>query len=78
MEGKKGEILNQLAIISDLLEKVNFNSKNTSVLIEVDENEFDRVRNYISVKQKVETDDNESVFAILIGDIDFVFSKNSV
>jgi hypothetical protein len=78
MSDKKGEILNQLALISDLLEKVNFKSKNTSVLIEVDETEFDRVRNYISVKQKVETDDDESVFAIVIGDIDFVFSKNSV
>lgn len=78
MENKKGEILNQLAIVSDLLEKINFKSKNTSVLVEVDEEEFDRVRNYISVKQKVETDDEGSVFAIVIGDIDFIFSKNSV
>lgn len=78
MENKKGEILNQLAIVSDLLEKINFKSKNTSVLVEVDEEEFDRVRNYISVKQKVETDDDGSVFAIVIGDIDFIFSKNSV
>jgi hypothetical protein len=78
MSEKKGDILNQLAIISDLLEKINIDARNASVLLEVNEEEFDRVRNYISVKQKVETDNDESVFAIVIGDIDFVFSKNSV
>lgn len=78
MSQKKGEILNQLAIISDLLEKVNIEVKNTSVLLEVSEDEFERVRQYISVKQKVDLESDETVFSIVIGDIDFVFSKNSV
>lgn len=78
MSQKKGEILNQLAIISDLLEKVNIEVKNTSVLLEVNEDEFERVRQYISVKQKVDLESDETVFSIVIGDIDFVFSKNSV
>jgi hypothetical protein len=78
MSKKKGDILNQLAIISDLLEKVNVEVKNTSVLLEVTNEEFDRVRKYISIKQKVDLEDNESVFSIVIGDIGFVFSKNSV
>jgi hypothetical protein len=78
MSEKKGDILNQLAIISDLLEKVNVEVKNTSVLLEVTDEEFDRVRKYISIKQKVDLEDDESVFSIVIGEIDFVFSKNSV
>ena len=78
MSEKKGDILNQLAIISDLLEKVNIEAKNTSVLLEVSDDEFDRIRNYISVKQKVDLEEDESVFSIVMGDIDFVFSKNSV
>lgn len=78
MSNKKGEILNQLAIISDLLEKVNFVSNGTSVLIELSEEEFDRIRNYISVKQKVDIEDDGAVFSIVIGEINFVFSKNSV
>jgi hypothetical protein len=78
MSEKKGDILNQLAIISDLLEKVNIEVKNTSVLLEVTDEEFDRVRKYISIKQKVDLEDDESVFSIVIGEIDFVFSKNSV
>ena len=78
MSEKKGDILNQLAIISDLLEKVNIEAKNTSVLLEVSDDEFDRIRNYISVKQKVDLEEDESIFSIVMGDIDFVFSKNSV
>lgn len=78
MSEKKGDILNQLAIISDLLEKINVNARNASVLFEVNEEEFDRVRKYISIKQKVDLEDDESVFSIVIGDIDFVFSKNNV
>ena len=78
MSEKKGDILNQLAIISDLLEKVNIEVRNTSVLLEVTDEEFDRVRKYISIKQKVDLEDDESVFSIVIGEIDFVFSKNSV
>ena len=38
---KKGEILNQLAIISDLLENVNLESKLTSVIFMVEKEEFD-------------------------------------
>lgn len=78
MSEKKGEILNQLAIISDLLEKVNMSFKNSSVLIEVDEDEFNRIRQYISVKQKVDLEDDGTVFSIVIGEIDFVFSMNNV
>ena len=78
MSEKKGDILNQLAIISDLLEKVNIEVKNTSVLLEVSDDEFDRIKNYISVKQKVDLEEDESIFSIVMGDIDFVFSKNSV
>ena len=78
MSEKKGDILNQLAIISDLLEKVNIEVKNTSVLLEVSDEEFERIRKYISVKQKIDLEDDESVFSIVIGDVDFVFSKNSV
>ena len=40
---KKGDLLNQLAIISDLLEKMNIDSKSRTIVIEVDEEEFNRI-----------------------------------
>ena len=37
---KKGELLNQLAIISDLLEKVNAETKSTTIILELSNQEF--------------------------------------
>ena len=34
MTEKKGDILNQLAIISDLVEKINFNSKSQTLILD--------------------------------------------
>jgi hypothetical protein len=40
---KKGEILNQLAIISDLLEKTNMQTKSSTIILELSKVEFERV-----------------------------------
>ena len=47
---KKGELLNQLAIISDLLEKVNAETKPTTIVFELSNMEFDRV--FQSIQKK--------------------------
>ena len=48
---KKGELLNQLAIISDLLEKVNAETKSTTIVFELSNMEFDRV--FDSIQKKI-------------------------
>jgi len=79
MSQKKGDLLNQIAIISDLLEKVNVKSKNTTAFFEVDDKEFDRIKKYVEGKYESDIDDaDNSTFSILIGETAFVFSKNSV
>ena len=40
---KKGEVLNQLAIISDLLENVNVSNMSSTVIIELNKEEFENV-----------------------------------
>ena len=47
MEKKKGELLNQLAIISDLIEKLNLDSVNQTTFFEVNDTEFDRVKKLV-------------------------------
>ena len=37
---KKGELLNQLAIISDLLEKINIDTISRTVILELNKEEF--------------------------------------
>lgn len=79
MSNKKGDLLNQLAIISDLLEKVNVESINSTVFFEINDEEFDKIKTYLNKRYEgaVEVDDSNT-FSLLIGEIPFVFSKNSV
>ena len=39
---KKGELLNQLAIISDLLEKINTETISRTVILELNKEEFEK------------------------------------
>jgi hypothetical protein len=72
---KKGEIFNQLAIISDLLEGVNLESEATSVLFMLKEEEFNKIFDKISKKDnRKKSDEQEITFSVRIGKIEFVFT----
>jgi hypothetical protein len=77
---KKGDVLNQLAIISDLIEKVAIDSNASTVFYELDEDQYEEVYDYIKKKFKGEgvEESNSGTFSILIGEVSFMFSKNSV
>lgn len=75
---KKGDLLNQLAIVSDLMEGLNMDSQSKTIMIEVDDNEFNRVYNLFIQKAKVELEPVEHVFSAKIGEVNIIFSKNSV
>jgi hypothetical protein len=78
-EEKKGDLLNQIAIISDLLEKVNIEVRNSTVLFEVEPEEYDDVKEYLDSKYDKEIDEEDNgTFAISLGEVIFLFSKNSV
>ncbi len=73
---KKGEILNQLAIISDLLENINTESLFTTVTFIVEEKEFKNIYEKVIKKSKVGSTNIGQMFSVKIGSIDFVFSLN--
>lgn len=75
---KKGDLLNQLAIISDLLENVNANLKSTTIVFEVSKPEFDIVFEYIEKKYNRRSEKPKDKFTITIGNVDIVFSTNNV
>ncbi len=78
-DDKKGDILNQLAIISDLLEKVNIEVRNSTVLLEVNEDQYGELKEYLDSKYEKEIEDEDNgTFSISLGDVVFLFSKNSV
>ena len=75
---KKGDLLNQLALISDLVEKLNADMKSNTIVFEVSKLEFDRIYNYIEKKNNKKLETPKDRFTITIGVMDTVFSTNNV
>lgn len=75
---KKGDLLNQLAIISDLIEKMNIESKSQTVFVELNQNEFERVYELVQKKYNKSNIEAKNNFNIRIGKVDIFFSKNNV
>lgn len=76
MEEKKGDVLTQLALISDLLEKVNMQASDTGVFFVIDREEFNRIFDLISQKAKIKLDQVNDRFSVQIGMVEYVFSIN--
>ena len=75
---KKGELLNQLAIISDLLEKLNTNTESTTIILNLKEEEFLRAFDLIQKKYGRKIEKPEKTFTITIGLVDIIFNMNNV
>jgi CRP-like cAMP-binding protein len=74
---KKGELLNQLAIISDLFEKANIETKSQTVILELDEKAFIETFNKIQEKYGRKMEKPNNTFTIRIGGLDIVFNTNN-
>lgn len=75
---KRGDLLNQLAIIADLIEKCNLNSPNQNVLFEVSKVEFEKIYETIAKKTNVSGSMPDNTMNIKIGSVNFIFSTSSV
>lgn len=75
---KKGDLLNQLAIICDLLEKINSDVKSGTIILEVSNLEFQRIYELVEKKYGKRSEKPKTSFNITIGEIDIVFNTNNV
>jgi len=72
---KKGEILNQMAIISDLLENINMKcARETTVIINLEKDEFERIFKLVNTKTKTNLNPKENKFTVGIGEVVYIFS----
>ena len=74
---KKGDLLNQLAIVSDLVEKMNLDKKSNTLVFELEENVFHQTFEYISKKQNNRMSKPDKTFTIKIGVVDIVFNNSN-
>jgi hypothetical protein len=74
---KKGDLLNQLAIISDLLENMNLETKSTTLIINTEKEHFINVLEYVQKKYGKKIDEVNDTFTITIGFVDIIFNMNN-
>lgn len=74
---KKGELLNQLALIVDLIENINANTKSNTLVFELSRMEFDSVFEYLQKKYDRKTEKPKNTFNITIGKVDVVFNTSN-
>jgi len=75
---KKGELLNQLAIISDLLEKINSNIESRTIIFELEQDDFKKAFDTIQNKYGRKMEKPKNSFSISIGSVDIIFNMSSV
>ena len=73
---KSNNLLNQLAQISDLIEKSNLNPITRTVMFELKEDEFISLFNMFQSKYGRKIDKPNNTFTINIGLVEFVFNTN--
>ena len=71
---KKGDIMTQLAILSDFMENLNLDATSKKISLDVASNDFDKVKTLIEDKTNTKTNIKNS-FTIDIGEVSFVFYR---
>jgi deoxyribodipyrimidine photolyase-like uncharacterized protein len=75
---KRGDLLNQLAIICDLLEKINLDTKSSLIVIDLSKEEFEKTLNKLQKKYGKEIEEVKDRFTLSLGSIDIIFSTSNV
>jgi len=75
---KKGELLNQLAIISDLIENLNTEAESKILTLELNSEAFLNAFELIQKKYGRKMERPKDSFSITIGMVDIIFNKSNV
>lgn len=73
---KIGDLFNQFAIISDLIEKADLNFKETTLTFNVSPEEFQRIYKLVTQKANFSIGTPKNRFNMVIGKVNVVFDKN--
>jgi hypothetical protein len=74
---KKGDLLNQLALISDLIENLNADIKSNTIIFEVSKVEFERILEVIEKKYNRRGQKVKNSFTLSIGKVDVIFNTSN-
>lgn len=75
---KNNEVLNDLAKICDLIEKLDIDIKSQTIIFELSKVEFEKVFDMVQKKYNRRMPTPKDTFTIAIGKADIVFNTNNV
>jgi hypothetical protein len=75
---QKNNVLNQLALITDLIDKLDINHSSSKVLFNLDKEDFEKVFNSLHDNQYRRMEIPRETFTVRIETVDFVFNMNNV
>jgi len=78
MAENNGDVLNQLALISDLIEKLNLNSMSKTLMFMLDKNEFLSMFFLVQNKYGKKMQAPTNTFEMKIGEVTIIFNKSNV
>lgn len=79
--GKRGDLIRQLAIITDLIDKMNLESITQELTFEISEEEFNRVLNYLRTEYDYKIVNDmflDYSFTVVMDNVKVIFNKSSV
>lgn len=77
MKIKKGDFFNQIAIITELIEQCNINSVNSTLIFELESQDFYRFYRLVQQRANEEVDEFTTMFTMKIGDVEIIFNMSN-
>lgn len=74
---KKGDLLNQLALIVDLVERLNLTFESGTIILDLKEQQYNETFDYVNKKYNTKPKSISDKFTVKMGQVEIVFNKNS-
>lgn len=75
---QKNNVLNQLAVITDLIDNLDINHSSSKVIFNLDKQDFEKVFSSLHENQYRRMETPKETFTVRIETVDFVFNMNNV
>lgn len=74
----KNEILTNMALIADMIDKIGFKNISTNIIINTTPSDFDRLFDFFENRTNKLIEKPKTSFKVKIDNVEFEFNKNNV
>lgn len=74
----ESNVLNQLAVITDMIEKLELKTTSNKVIFNLDKEDFNKIFDSLHSNKQRRVERPKETFTITIENVDFIFNMNNV